>query len=95
VIANEVEPTHNMPVVVTGNLNVDMYGQGEQSLRDLEISTTMAGIGLHEWGQHFYQCRKHRFGYNWQQQHERQQVMGQKTTTSYCVTIQGGLRTIR
>jgi hypothetical protein len=77
VIANEVESTHNMPVVVMGNLNVDMHGQGEQLLRDMEKSTTMAGCGLHELGQCFYQHSKHKFGYTWRQQCEGQQVMGQ------------------
>jgi Reverse transcriptase (RNA-dependent DNA polymerase)/Endonuclease/Exonuclease/phosphatase family len=69
-VAREVNTTKNMPVIVAGDLNVDLRRHINQSTRDAAIATTLASCGLDDMSRHFYQRRRHKEGYTWRQRRE-------------------------
>jgi hypothetical protein len=63
-----------MPVIVAGDLNVDLRRHINQSsrdaARDAAIATTLASCGLDDMSRHFSQRRRHKEGYTWRQRRE-------------------------
>ena len=70
VIARVCNSTTNMPVILAGDLNVDLKRHISQPARDAAITATISGCGLDDMSRHFYQRRRHKEGYTWRQRRE-------------------------